>query len=56
MTLKEATSQLAKAMALEATNNKDIRTTSEGKSMLRHLYKVAHTMLEEVVDSYLKKI
>lgn len=47
---------LAKAMAYKACEKKDIQTTAEGRSMLKHTYKVAHTMLGEVVERYLKAI
>ena len=45
---------LAQLMAREAVNKKDVQTTGEGRSMLMHAYKVAHTMLEELVERYAK--
>lgn len=54
--LKQPISDLAYAMAFKACEGKDIQTTAEGRSILKHTYKVAHTMIEEVVERYLKAI
>ncbi len=54
--MKNEIENLAKAMAYKACEGKDIQTTAEGKSILKHTYKVAHTMLEEVVERHLKAI
>lgn len=54
--MKNEIENLAYAMAYKACEKKGIKTTAEGKSILKHTYKVAHTMLEEVVERYLKAI